>query len=447
MRNFIGSVGNRVFIIVAGGALIGGITTHMLSAYAHYNSQLKSRENKIAERVDMIVSPIVDASPSAYEDEQKLSKYWGIESTQVDDTGNASNDYPSLATAIKNKLGDNRTVIVSKQIGCLPVKKPHSLDSLFRDDKCQAVFVRLQNGKYQKIKFRTDAHNLNWQLIYYRSPYFGLFLFLLAGLAYIVARITVRPIQNLARAAGELGHDIDHAPLAETGPIEVRQAAMAFNAMQARIKRQIQHRTHMLAAITHDLQTPLTRLRLRLEKISDVELHRKFAQDLAMMQTMVREGLDLARSMDSTEAMQKLDIDSLLDSICADATDARQDVTLAGRTGASIKAQPNTLRRCINNVLDNAVKYGHHARVHAMREGNDIVIKIRDGGQGIPADQLETVFDAFSRLETSRSRETGGTGLGLTIARNIAENHDGTLQLMNHPDGGLEAILRLPALR
>jgi signal transduction histidine kinase len=280
----------------------------------------------------------------------------------------------------------------------------------------------------------------------YLSPYFALFLTLIGGLAYFVAKMTERPIKHLAVAAGELGRDIDRPPLDETGPTEVRQAATAFNAMQARIKRQIQHRTHMLAAITHDLQTPLTRLRLRLEKVGEADLRRKLLEDLAVMQSMVREGLDLARSMDSAEAMQKLDIDSLLDSVCADAVDARQDVTLEGRTRASIMAQPNTLRRCLTNLVDNATKYGRYARLLAVREGNDIVIRIRDGGTGIPAELLETVFDPFFRLETSRSRDTGGTGLGLTIARNIAENHRATLQLRNHPEGGLEATLRLPAL-
>jgi len=225
----------------------------------------------------------------------------------------------------------------------------------------------------------------------------------------------------------------------------VRQAAAAFNAMQARIKRQIQHRTHMLAAITHDLQTPLTRLRLRLEKVGDGDLRHKLLEDLAVMQSMVREGLELARSMDSAEVMQMLDIDSLLDSVCADAVDARQDVTLEGSTRASIMAQPNTLRRCLINLVDNAIKYGRYARLKVARDGSDIVITIRDGGAGIPADQLEAVFDPFFRLETSRSRDTGGTGLGLTIARNIAENHRAVLELRNHPEGGLEVTLRLPA--
>jgi signal transduction histidine kinase len=312
------------------------------------------------------------------------------------------------------------------------------------------VYVSLKDGTLLKLKLRMmrgpGGPPGRPPGMPYLSPYFGLFLLLIGALAFFVAKMTARPIKHLAVAAGELGRDIDRPPLDESGPTEVRQAATAFNAMQARIKRQIQHRTHMLAAITHDLQTPLTRLRLRLEKVGEDDLRRKLLEDLAVMQSMVREGLDLARSMDSAEAMQKLDIDSLLDSVCADAVDARQDVTLEGRTRASIMAQPNTLRRCLTNLVDNATKYGRYARLHVAREGADIVIRIRDGGVGIPDELLETVFDPFFRMETSRSRDTGGTGLGLTIARNIAENHRATLVLRNHPEGGLEVTLRLPAL-
>ncbi len=200
----------------------------------------------------------------------------------------------------------------------------------------------------------------------------------------------------------------------------------------------------MLAAITHDLQTPLTRLRLRLEKVEDPALRAKLIEDLGGTQMLVREGLDLARSMDSTEPMQLLDIDSLLDSACADAGDAGQDVACEGRIRVSLAAQPRALRRCLTNLLDNAVKYGRQARVTLSQEQDRVVIRIRDSGAGIPADQLDAVFDPFFRLETSRSRDTGGTGLGLTIARNIAENHGGSLTLANHPEGGLEATIRLP---
>jgi signal transduction histidine kinase len=217
--------------------------------------------------------------------------------------------------------------------------------------------------------------------------------------------------------------------------------------MQLRIRHHIRQRSHIMAAITHDLQTPLTRLRLRLEKVDDDDLRAKLLSDLSAMQTMVREGLDLARSLDSTETPQRLDLDSLIDSVTADASDAGQAASAQANTSASVMARPVALRRCLTNLLDNAVKYGRQAKVSAALEGGFAVIRIRDDGPGIPEDEMEKVFDPFYRLETSRSRDTGGTGLGLTIARNIAEQHGGTLKLRNHPGGGLEVVLRLPIIQ
>lgn len=274
-----------------------------------------------------------------------------------------------------------------------------------------------------------------------------LFLISIGALAALVARMTMRPLKQLAQAATELGNDIERAPLPERGAVEIRQAAAAFNAMQARVRHHIRQRAHILAAITHDLQTPLTRLRLRLEKVGDTELREKLIGDLSAMQGMVREGLDLARSLDSTEPAQRLDLDSLIDSVCSDASDAGQPVSFSGKTGAFLVARPIALRRCLTNLIDNAVKYGKTARVSAAREGTFAVIRIRDEGSGIADSELEKVFEPFYRLENSRSRDTGGTGLGLTIARNIAEQHGGTIRLQNHPEGGLEVILSLPCQR
>ncbi|MDE2430523.1 MAG: HAMP domain-containing protein, partial [Burkholderiales bacterium] len=241
---------------------------------------------------------------------------------------------------------------------------------------------------------------------------------------------------------------INRPPLPESGAREILQATRAFNAMQARIRQHIAQRTHMLAAITHDLQTPLTRLRLRLEKVGDEDLRHKLIEDLSNMQMMIREGLDLARSMDSNEALTALDLDSLVDSVCTDAVDAGQNVQFEGRPGVIVNARPQALRRCLTNLIDNAVKYGHFAKVSfvmtAQAGKNWVQILVRDGGPGIAPDLLEKVFEPFYRIETSRSRESGGTGLGLTIAQNIAQQNGGNLQLKNLPEGGLEACLSLP---
>lgn len=308
---------------------------------------------------------------------------------------------------------------------------------------CEAMLITLHDGSRLRISVLPPrpppmAPGIDLQ------TYAALLLASIAVVAAVVARTAMRPLKQLAEAATELGHDIERPPLPERGATELRQAAAAFNAMQSRIRSHIRQRAHILAAITHDLQTPLTRLRLRLEKVDDAELRDKLISDLSAMQSMVREGLDLARSMDSAEAMQRLDLDSLIDSVCADATDAGQMVDVDGVTGASLMARPIALRRCLTNLLDNAVKYGYEAQVKVAREGGNAVISIRDKGPGIPPDEFEKVFEPFYRLESSRSRHTGGTGIGLTIARNIAEQHGGGISLRNHEEGGLVVTLSLP---
>jgi signal transduction histidine kinase len=216
--------------------------------------------------------------------------------------------------------------------------------------------------------------------------------------------------------------------------------------MQTSVRNHIEERTYMLAAIAHDLQTPLTRLRLRLEKVDDPELRAKLVADLGATQDMVREGLDFARSIGMNEPFERVDIDSLIESLCNDALEAGCEVTFDGRIGQPIMASPHALRRCLANLLDNACKYGKFAHVSIKRKDNKAVITIIDGGPGIPEDQFESVFQPFHRLESSRSRASGGTGLGLTIARIIAEKHKGRILLGNmaSADLGLMVTVELP---
>jgi signal transduction histidine kinase len=463
MRSLFDSIANRVFLILLAGIIVATIATTWLASNERQNAVRELRYQRVAERVEQIVDALDDVPPNARQIVLEASRNFGFDA-ELDvkpPPGGTSN--PDLVSALKAQLGDDRRVVETRSSTCVadsgapsaPLVSPRPGSG--RDagappppgnDTCRMVYISLRDGQPLALKLKIQRphspHDRQPPRPGIVGPYTLLFLLLIAMLAYAVAKMTARPIRQLAIAAGELGQDIDQPPLPEAGPQEIRQAASAFNLMQARIRRQIQHRTHMLAAITHDLQTPLTRLRLRLEKVNDTELRDKLINDLAQMHQMVQEGLDLARSMDSSEAMQRLDVDSLLDSVCADASDAGQSVTQTGRSHASIVAQPNALRRCVTNLLDNAIKYGHSAEVSIAIENNKLAIRIRDHGAGIPADQLDAVFEPFFRLETSRSRDTGGTGLGLTIARNIAENHRGALTLSNCADGGLQATLVLP---
>jgi signal transduction histidine kinase len=277
-------------------------------------------------------------------------------------------------------------------------------------------------------------------------PTLGMLVFALciALLAWLVARIATKPLRKLADAADRLDISRASEPLPEQGSSEVRAATRAFNRMQQRIYEDVRERTGMLAAIAHDLQTPLTRLRLRLEKLPDEALRDKLVADMQAMQQMLQEGLELARSMDNGEQAQLLDLDSLLDSLCSDAVEAGQQVAYTEHQPVQLQAHPLALRRALSNLLDNAVKYGQRAEVSLRRDARQCRITIRDHGPGIPPELLEQVFTPFYRIEHSRSRETGGTGLGLTIARNIVRRHNGELTLRNHPEGGLLAEVTLP---
>ncbi|WP_053938129.1 ATP-binding protein [Amantichitinum ursilacus] len=268
------------------------------------------------------------------------------------------------------------------------------------------------------------------------------FFALIAALAWVAARMVISPLRRLSRAASELGADIERQPLREEGPWEIRRAIAAFNTMQAQIRVHIQQRVFMLAAIAHDLQTPLTRIRLRLEKVENPELRAQLLNDLAAMQQLVREGLDFARST-TADHMQNLDLDSLLETVCIDAADAGQDVTLRNRSGVAIRANPASLQRCMTNLIDNAIKYGDVAIVSTERRGRLVDIRIEDHGPGLPDDYLDKVFEPFYRMESSRSRETGGVGLGLAIARNIVQRHGGNIRLEN-TGHGMVAIVQLP---
>jgi signal transduction histidine kinase len=198
----------------------------------------------------------------------------------------------------------------------------------------------------------------------------------------------------------------------------------------------------MLAAITHDLQTPLTRIRLRLEKVEDEPLREKLIADLGAMKALIDEGLELARSAETSEPKVMLDLDSLLESLVEDAVDAGGNAVFEQGSQAIMQLRPLALGRLFSNLIENALKHGGSARVAAAKIGSDVIVRVRDNGPGLPEDMLEKVFDPFVRVESSRSRETGGAGLGLTIARTLAEKNGATLKLHNHPEGGLEATVR-----
>lgn len=265
-----------------------------------------------------------------------------------------------------------------------------------------------------------------------------------ALLSFWVARLTAVPLRRLTDAAQRFSLSIDPEEIPVTGPHEVRAALETFNLMQQRVRDGFRERTHILAAIAHDLQTPITRLRLRLEQVKDGPLRERLVADLAAMQGLVRDGLDLARSAETLEEWSLVDLDSLVASLVEDHAEMGEPVTLAGECGVSAWIKPDAMARALENLVSNAVKYGGMAQVSCRMAGEEIEIAVTDAGPGIAPDRIEDMFEPFVRGDTSRSRATGGTGIGLTIARAQARSFGGTITLANCPRGGLVATLTFP---
>lgn len=265
----------------------------------------------------------------------------------------------------------------------------------------------------------------------------------LAAVLFFMTRSITRPLSDLAQAADAIGRGAEHPPIQERGARELRNATRAFNSMQERLRRYLDSRTRVLAAMSHDLRTPLTRMRLRAEGIEDERTRAKFVADLDEMSAMVRGALDMFKGFTDTESIEPVLVDDLLETLQREYQELGFDVRIEGRSNGPIDARPHALKRCVSNLLHNAVKYGTRATIR-VQDGRELDIIIRDEGSGIPESELEKVFEPFYRVESSRSRDTGGTGLGLSIARDIAQAHGGSILLRNVSAGGLEAVLTLP---
>lgn len=261
---------------------------------------------------------------------------------------------------------------------------------------------------------------------------------------WAVRRLT-RPLEKLAMAATGLARNLNQPPLPETGPMELRQAAAAFNAMQCDLKRLIDTRAQALSAVSHDLRLPITRMRLRLESGIAPALREKMDRDLSEMDTMIGQTLDFLRAGSNAEALVPTNLDALIDSVSEDMEELGATITRSGHATKPIATRPHALRRCIANLLDNARRYGGGLiELNVEDGGGQVSITITDHGPGINEADLEKVCEPYFRVEASRAKHTGGTGLGLAIAKAIVEAHGGTMRLASPPGQGLMVQLELP---
>ncbi|MBK1671593.1 hypothetical protein CKO28_26730, partial [Rhodovibrio sodomensis] len=310
------------------------------------------------------------------------------------------------------------------------------------DGELLTLSLRLPDGSWLNVE--RVLHPPIPQVIWPMALSLALSTLAVALAVALVVRRIVRPLNTLSDAADRLGRGEHLEPLPEEGPADVRRTTHAFNVMSDRLTRFVADRTRMLAAIAHDLRTPITGMRLRAEMIEEEETRARMLAGLNEMAEMTEAALAFAKADAQAEDSRRVDLASLVQSVCDDFADSGAAVTFDGPERLDHTCRPTALKRAVRNLIANAVRYGSSAAVTLARDETAITLSVADDGPGLPADQLERVFDPFVRLEESRNRETGGSGLGLSIARNIARAHGGDVTLRNRNAGGAAAHLTLP---
>ena len=323
-----------------------------------------------------------------------------------------------------------------------PLSRPAKF--LYLDEsKGMGIAVRLASGAWLNAAYSKTIPNSIWTS--QTAISLAITAAILSLIAIFVARSIARPMRRLAVAAEALGRGESVKPLPESGPDDIRQTAEAFNRMQERLDRFVKDRTRMLAAISHDLRTPLTSLRLRAEFVTDPDVQEKMLTTISEIQTMTEATLAFVREEATAEATRAVDLSALVESLCDDLAELGHNVTFTEGAAINYRCRPDALRRAIRNLIENAVRYGECARVSVARTAKGIDIVVEDDAPGIPDEVMEQVFAPFYPLEDSRNRETGGVGLGLSTARAIARHHGGDVILSNRAKG-LHATIGLPLL-
>ncbi len=457
------SLAGQLIALILAALIVSQLFTLWLFTDERRAALLELAGGTVVSRTASLVELLDETPPQLHEQirnaaSSRLLYYWISARPAVEDTGSGPVDN-RIRQALQRELGEERAIRteVGRNIAVPRYHRPHQgrPKAAAEAKKAKtprtrnvplivAMSVELESGRWLNMAARVNFQRTS---LFRSFVTVGIMSIAVIIIIVLTVRRLTRPLGGLASAAEQLGRGDDVATLAEAGPPEVRGAIRAFNVMQERLTRFIQDRTAMLAAISHDLRTPITSLRIRAEFIEDEENRNRVIQTLDEMQRMVEATLAFAKDEANREPTSRVDLGEFLDAVVVDYQDMNQPVTLGSSSTADrviFACRPIAMKRALRNLIDNAVRYGEKANVGYSADADTVTITVRDFGPGIPADKLDAVFEPFLRLEASRSEDTGGIGLGLAIARSNIHAHGGTLQLRNAPDGGLLATITLP---
>jgi len=444
------SLFGRIVLILAGGFLAIQLITTAIAIFDRNALVFRAGANQAATRIGDVVRAMTAASPAERtrimnaisNDTLKVTygKPAGSDAMAGEESELMTTARDALALALQPGLGFK--VIDARPVYLNP-NSWYSREFGERPGVRMYATVLLGDGVWITVESIDPARTTQWVIRMFRN--LAIVDGVMVILCFFAVRLVTRPLSVLASAAEDLGRNIDRPPLPERGANELVRASRALNVMQDRLKRYVDTRVKVLAAMSHDLKTPITRMRLRAEMLDDAHIKAKFIKDLDELQQMVGSTLDYMRGLaEGGEAVQPIDVTALISSLKEDAEEAGHTVTVSGDARDPVMGRTQALKRCLQNLIDNALAYGRRADITLREDNGALNIAISDDGPGIPEDDIERVFEPFYRVEGSRNRNTGGSGLGLSIARNIAQAHGGSVRLRNLARGGLEATLRIP---
>jgi signal transduction histidine kinase len=426
------SLFGRLTLILLVGLAVAQGSTMWLHRSDRQMLLFHARMQQLADRAAATVPALDAAAPDARPAILAKAQADGLTAALVsaDQVGDASPPVPIAAT-LAQRLGPERPV----RTGAEPGHDVHGNPETNRMD------VRLRDGQWVRFTLASPSSGTVWP-----DQFVGHMLLTLAAvvaISLLVVRQATRPLGHLADAADALGQNLDAPPLPVAGPVETQRAARAFNGMQERLRRLVAERGRALAAVSHDLRTPLTRLRLRADLIEDAALRRHIERDIDEMQSMIDATLQYLRDLRDSEAPRPIDMNALLESLAEDERSLGRDVTVTGQAMSPYFGRLLALKRAVGNLVNNAVKYAGAAQMRIEDSPDHMQLIVEDEGRGMAPEDLARATEPYFRVDESRSRETGGVGLGLAIAKDIAALHGGSLELTNRPGGGLRATLTL----